>query len=193
MIEFEPEGHVYRVDGSVTPSVTQILDPYTSLEFVDRETLRRAAEFGSHVHAACHLFNMDELDRAALDPALEPYIAGWERFLDESGAVVVLSEHRVASRKYGYAGTFDSLVHWGKSRRLIDIKSGTVVPKTVGPQLAAYAEAYAEESGVKVRDRYCIHLPGEGKYNSHKLTDPRDWSIFQSALNLHNWHTRKAA
>lgn len=195
MIEFEPEGHIYRLDGREVPSVTQILEPYTGLEFIDKELLRRAAEFGTHVHDACHLFNMDELDRDSLDPVLMPYVNAWERFLDESGAVVVLSEHRVASRKYGYAGTLDAIVHWGKSLRLIDLKTGTAVPKTVGPQTFAYSQAHSETSGERVYLRHCIHLKGDGTYSNHKLPDPRDWSIFQSALVLHNWyhHERKVA
>ena len=188
MIEFEPISHTYTVDGRVLPSVTQVLEPYTGLEFVNRELLKRAAEFGSNVHQACHLYNMDDLDRDSLDPALVPYVDAWEKFLDDTGAVVILSEHRVASRKHGYAGTFDTLVHWGKSQRKIDIKSGTVLPRTVGPQTAAYVEAYAEETGVKIRDRYCLHLKGDGTYSSHKLTDPRDWDIFKAALMLCNWH-----
>lgn len=186
MLTFEPEEHRYFVDGREVPSVTKILEPYSCLEFVDKELLKRASEFGTNVHTACHLHDCGELDRAALDPELEPYLAGWEQFLADTGATVVLSEYRVASA-YGYAGTFDKLVAWGKSLRLIDIKSGSVVPRTVGPQVAAYVQAYAEESGAKIRDRYCLHLPGDGKYHAHKLNDARDWSIFQSALNVHRW------
>lgn len=193
MIEFDEANHRYRLDGRPVPSVTQALEPFTGLEFVDRETLRRAAEFGSHVHQACHLFNMDVLDMDTLDPALAPYVAGWAQFLRDTGATVILSEYRVASSRYGYAGTFDALVYWGKSQRLIDIKSGSVVPRTVGPQLAAYAEAYHEMHDKRIRDRYCIHLPGEGRYQVHRLNDPRDWHIFHSALNLHKWYERKAA
>lgn len=196
-IEFEPDGHVYRLDGRVLPSVTQILEPYTGLEFVDKELLRRAAEFGSHVHEACHLHDTGQLDEASLDPALVPYLDGWKQFLEDSGAVVILSEHRVASRKHGYAGTFDKLMFWGKSRRMVDVKSGTVLPRTVGPQVAAYCEAYDEGTRERIRDRYCIHLPGAGKYKSHKLTDARDWNYFKAALVLHQWfyakRQRKAA
>lgn len=191
MIEFCADLHEYRVDGRVVPSVTQILEPYTSLEYVDRETLRIAQELGDHVHLACHLYETGQLDEATLDPALVPYLDGWKAFLYDTGAVVLLSEHRVASRKRGYAGTLDSMVFWGKSKRLIDRKSGSVVPCTVGPQTAAYAEAYAEQTGERIRDRYCIHLPGDGRYRSHPLKDPRDWINFQSALNLHRWYYAK--
>lgn len=187
VIEFEPEGHIYRVDGRVFPSVTQVLEPYTGLEFVDRETLRRAAEFGNHVHQAVHLYNVGELDEQSLDPALVPYLDGWKLFLYESGATVILSEHRVASRRYQFAGTLDDLLFWGNSKRLIDVKSGSVVPKTTGPQLAAYGRAYFEETGERIRYRRCVHLPGEGKYKVIPLNNPRDWPIFQCALTIHKW------
>jgi hypothetical protein len=192
VIEFDEDTHIYRVDGVVMPSVTQILDAYTGLEFVNRELLRRAAEFGNHVHRACDLYDTGQLDEASLDPALVPYLDGWKAFLEDTGAVVVLSECWLASRRHGYAGTLDKLVWWGKSKRLVDVKSGTVVPRTVGPQTSAYAEAYTEETGERIRDRYCIHLPGDGKYRSHRLNDPRDFPIFKSALVVHNWYRRAA-
>jgi len=192
VIEFEPVNHIYTVDGLEVPSVTHVLEPYSSLQYVDRELLRRAAVFGDHVHQACHLFDRGELDEDTLDPELVPYLDGWKQFLADSGAVVILSEYRVASRKHGYAGTFDKLLFWGKSKRLVDVKSGSVLPKTVGPQVAAYVEAYAEQ-GERIRDRYCVHLPGAGKYKSHRLNDPRDWNIFKAALVMHNWYQRRAA
>jgi len=187
-LEFHSEGHRYLLDGQEVPSVTQVLEPYTGLEYVDRELLRRAAEFGTHVHEACHLFNIDSLDRLTLDPALAPYISAWEQFLDDTGAVVLESEHRVASRKFKYAGTLDTTVFWGKSKRLIDIKSTVGLPRTVGPQTAAYAEAYHEDTGERIRDRYCVQLKPDGTYSLQKLSDPNDWNIFQSALNLHRWY-----
>lgn len=187
-LEFDKETHTYRWNGAVVPSVTQVLDPYTGLEFVDREVLRRAAEFGNHVHEACHLFNLDTLDRESLDPELAPYVDAWASFLEDTGAVVLLSEHQVVSEQFGYAGTLDTIVWWGKSKRLIDVKSTAGIPKTVGPQTAAYVAAYREQAGETIRDRYCVQLKPDGSYRSHKLSDPSDWSIFQSALNLNRWY-----
>lgn len=186
-LTFDSATHTYRLNGARLPSVTQILSPYSSLEFVDRDLLERAAAFGTHVHEACHLFSQDALDRESLDSELAPYVDAWAAFLEDTGAVVLLSEQRVVSEQYGYAGTLDAIVWWGKSKRLIDIKSSTGVPKTVGPQTAGYAQAYREQTGEPIRDRYCVQLKPDGTYRSHKLSDPADWSIFLSALNLNRW------
>lgn len=187
-LQFNPVGHQYLLNNRPVPSVTQVLQPYSGLEFVDREVLARAAEFGTHVHEACHLLNLGRLDADNLDEALVPYVQAWAQFLEDTGAVVVLSEHRVASEAYNFAGTIDTIVHWGKSSRLVDIKSTSGVPRTVGPQTAAYRQALKESTGDSVRDRYCVQLKPDGRYALHKLTDPNDWNIFQSALNLHRWY-----
>jgi hypothetical protein len=158
--------------------------------------LEASREFGSNVHAACHLYNQEALDWESLDPALVPYVEGWARFLDDSGAVVILSEHQVAHRALGYAGTLDVLAEWKRARPIIDIKSGQL-PRTVGPQTAAYAQAYDAMAGVKAspRPRYCVQLNPEFPrgYKVHALTDPSDWSIFQSALNCHRFREKTRA
>lgn len=186
-LTFEEEGHVYRVDGQRVPSVTQVLDPYTRLEFVHPEDLERARILGTRVHQACHLWNLEELDVDVLDPILVPYLDAWRAFLDDTGAVVILSEVRVVSDLHGYAGTLDDVLAWKRSERLVDVKSG-VIPKTVGPQTAAYRQALAESKGLHLRDRYCVQLRPDGTYRCVKLSDPRDWTIFKSALNVHQWH-----
>lgn len=186
-LEFDEASHTYSLGGVRVPSVTQILDAYSGLEFVKPDVLAAAAEFGQHVHEACHLFNEERLDWASLHPELVPYVKAWERFLEDTGAVVLGSEERVVSRRHGFAGTLDSRLAWGRSTRLVDIKSTSGVPRTVGPQTAAYAEAHAEATGERLRDRYCVHLKPDGKYTVHKLEDPRDWEIFKAALVLHRW------
>lgn len=186
-LTFDEVSHTYRVDGRRWPSVTQVLDRYSGLEHVEPEVLRRAAEFGNHVHAACHLFNEERLDWARLDPGLVGHVEGWRAFLEDTGAVVLSSECRVVSRRHGFCGTLDSRVAWGKSTRLIDIKSTSSLPITVGPQTAGYSEAWHEMSGERLRDRYCVHLVGAGKYIVHPLKDPRDWERFKAALVVHQW------
>lgn len=184
---FEEGAHRYVYKGVPVPSVTQVLDRYSGLEYVAEDLLERARQLGTHVHKAVHLFNEERLELATLDPVLQAYLLGWQRFLDETGAVVIHSEQRLLSRNNGFAGTLDSIVHWGKSRRLVDVKTATAHPRTVGPQTAAYAEAWKEVHGETIRERYSVLLTPDGRYNLKKCDDPRDWNIFRAALTLHRW------
>lgn len=182
LIELDEATHTYRVDGVVWPSVTQVLALLDRFERVPPAVLEAAREFGTHVHMACDLDNRGVLDEASLDAALLPYLEGWRKFRRDSGAVILESEHRIIDERLRYVGTCDVLAEWKGRRCIIDIKSGQV-PRTVGAQCAAYAHALG------VRLRYCVQLmPND--YRVHALTDPSDWSIFLSCLNLTKWSIR---
>lgn len=184
-LSFEPTTHTYCVEGRKVPSVTQVLEPYTGLDYVDRRALEDARIRGTLVHAAIHRLNvLGQLEAAELAQA--PYINAWLDFVSETGATVLLSERRVYSEKYGYAGTLDSVLLRDSREGLYDVKTG-VVPKTVGPQTAAYLQALREQDGIRWRSRYCVQLREDGTYRLHKLTDRRDWNIFLSALNIYRW------
>lgn len=179
---------MYRLAGAVVPSVSEIIRPLVDYSMVPADILEAAREFGQHVHLACHLFDIGELDWASLDPALAPYVRSWERFIEESGAVVVASEQPVVHQPLGYAGTPDRVLMWNERFVVPDIKSTSVVPKSVGVQTAAYARAYqAMHSLSKEPERMCIHLQPD-KYRVHRRREPTDWSMFLSCLNLWRWN-----
>lgn len=188
-IQFDAEAHRYTVAGKRWPSVTEVLDPLLELDGIPRAVLKAAAEFGTHVHMATDLFDKGVLDEPALDPHLAPYLAGWKLFLRDTGAKVLASEVRVGHSKLQYAGTLDKSLQWmkrGRARSVqLDIKSG-LVPRTVGPQTAAYAEAHE----TKFDERYVLQLKPDASYRLTKLTDLSDWSIFLSALNIHRWRNK---
>jgi len=183
-IAFDEARHEYRVGGRVVPSVTQILSILSDFSAVPADVLARAAEFGTHVHQAVDLYNKGRLDEAALDPALAPYLADWRSFLMDTGAEVLASEVRVYHPGQHYAGMLDTIVRLRGKAVLVDVKTGQV-PRTVGPQLIAYEEAYHadEENPHALRRRLCVQLTGEG-YRVHDCKDPADWSVFQSCLNV---------
>lgn len=181
MLEFDAETHTYRYGGRVVPGVTSVLEPLQYLDGVPWAVLEAAREFGTNVHLACHLWNQNELDLRALDPALLPYLRGWTRFLEESGFIVTASEQRVYN-KIGYAGTADAFGTWQGTTWVLDIKSG-VVPDTVGPQLAAYQQAALD----RPRRRLCVQLVGDGEYRLHEQKDLGDFQMFLSALNVYKF------
>jgi len=184
-LQFEAERHIYRFNGRIVPGVTSVLEPLQYLDGVPWAVLEAAREFGTHVHLACHLWNQNLLNRAALDPALEPYLDDWITFLSESGFKVTASEEKLYSKVWGYAGTADAFGLWRGTTWVLDIKSG-IVPDTVGPQLAAYQHAAAE----KPRRRLCVQLTGRG-YKLHEQKDLSDFALFTSALNIYRHRMKR--
>jgi len=191
-LQLTHKDHTWSYYGRKAAGVTQALSPYNNLNFVDPRVLEASSEFGKHVHLGVHLYNMGTLNYATLDGYLVPYIRGWEKFLDEAGATVLESETRVYSKTLNYAGILDTIISFNDraTDALVDVKTGTSVPQTVGPQTAAYARAYKEEHGGKLLRRYCVHLKQDA-YALHRLNNPQDWDIFKAALLLHQWDKKE--
>lgn len=189
-LAFDQQAHVYTWRGQQVPGVTSALTPFNAYEHVDRDTLAAAALFGQHVHEAVDLLNRNELDLSSLTVAVAAYVTGWQRFLDESGFVVVESEARVYHPRLHYAGTLDAVGQLPKYRDLvlIDVKTGSTIPKTVGPQTAAYSEAWAASKKTRRLRRYCVHL-GPDSYKLIHLSDITDFDVFKASLMLHRWQT----
>jgi hypothetical protein len=185
-IDFEEQGHRYTLNGKPVPGVTSILEPLQKLDDIPPDVLAAAAEFGQHVHAACHLHNVGDLDWDSLDPRLALYVRGYINFLTDSGMQVVHSEKRVGSVMYQYCGTLDLFGFLQRGRALIDLKSTAALPRIVGPQTAAYNQALYETTGDKATRRYCLHLKPEG-YKLVEQTNPQDFNVFLCALGVHRW------
>jgi hypothetical protein len=191
---FDPFLHEYRVHGVVFPSVTQVLDPLLELWRVPEAVMRSAAAFGTNVHLACHLWNLGQLDPASLDAPLVPYLTGWQRFVAATGFRLTMSEPKVYHSKLHYAGGPDAVgvlpTEAGDRLVLIDWKSGAV-PITVGPQTAAYCAAMEDQFDLKIRRRLCVQLTAEEPfYRVHSLSDPSDFSLFLSCLNVHKFKVK---
>jgi hypothetical protein len=185
-LRFDAEQHRYFVGERELPSVTTVLRMLDRFERVPPAVLEAAREFGQHVHLACELDNQGVLDEDSLDIALLPYLQGWRRFRAESGFVILGSEQRVVHHKLGYAGTLDVIgTLCIGALAVLDIKSG-ILPRTVGYQTAAYAEAYGAQHGKKPMRRYCLQLNPEfpNGYKLHRLTKTTDYNMFVSCLNV---------
>ena len=89
-VEFEPDGHIYTSNGQTLPSITQILK---AEGFIDTTFYNEwARDKGSMVHLACHYDVTGCLDEDSLDDEIRPYLAGFRRFMAESGFKVDKSE-----------------------------------------------------------------------------------------------------
>lgn len=190
-LEFDSVAHRYTLNGAPVPSVTDVLAPISAAHYrgVDAEVMARAALLGQATHKLIELDVRDTLDEDALDDTLRPYLAMWRRFRATSGFRPVLSEFRVASARYGYAGTLDLFGELHGRAALIDAKRTAAVPRTAGPQTAGYEIALRETAPdltPPAVDRYALHLTPE-RWQLVPFRDPNDQRVFLSALTLHNW------
>lgn len=183
--EFDPIAHRYTLDGRVLPSVTQILRGLDDFSNVPARVLEKARDRGQRVHAACNLDVLGTLDENTVDDEVAPYLAQFRRFLRESGFVPTLSECRVYDETLWYAGTLDLFGDLpGCLDVQIDIKSG-LIPRSVGPQTAAYSNGLYKRAGIMTRKRFALKLEA-GKYSLIQLDSTDDFGTFWQELRKFN-------
>jgi hypothetical protein len=184
-LTFDEASHTYHFDGQLVPGVTSILAPLTDFGFVAPEILQAAQAFGKAVHKACELDDLGTLDGSSLDPALEPYLCGWQKFSEENEVDWAMIEAPVFHPKMRYAGTLDRFGKVKGDPAVVDIKSSAVLYPAVGPQLAAYKNAI---TGVPpLTKRIAVQLKADGTYTAKTYTEPTDWPLFCSLLTVRQW------
>ncbi len=192
-LHFDAASHTYSMGGNPVPGVTTVMHILSQYAGVPEAILKGAADRGSAVHKACELSLWDRLDRSKLMEELQPYIFAFDLFVKECGFIPSLIEHRVFHDKLKYAGTFDLMgsIVWKRkeiTNALIDIKTTFKFMPSVGPQTAAYKEAYnSQNKADKIGKRFALRLKNNGSYELIELTDATDWNVFLSCLNIRNY------
>jgi hypothetical protein len=202
-LTFDEASHTYTLDGKPVPAVSRVLqvlgDEYA---MVDPEVLERAAELGRAVHWIIEQDVRGTLDVDMVDFHLLPYLDLWRDFRRTSGFEPILTEARVYSRRYRYAGTLDLFGILNGKLVLPDAKRTAGVPRKTGPQTSAYelalrecmpevvAEAarrigWREAAPVPIH-RYALHFTTT-RWQLVPFRDPGDLRVFLSARTLHQW------
>lgn len=187
-ISFNEVGHVYRINGLRVPNVTQVLRDLYDWDQVPLEVLARKRQIGVAVHEAIALDVYDGLDESSVDPEIAGYFAAWRRFRREMAFHCVLSECRVGSAKFRYAGTLDLAGNMAGEDVLIDTKNTYHVHPSAALQTAAYLQA-AQEMRLLPENikRFALYLRGDGTYQLQSHMEARDFAIFLSCLSRYNW------
>jgi len=181
---FDPEHHVYQLDGKVLPGVTSVLQAVGIIDIRWFTAQRR--EEGHAIHLACQLYDEGDLDPESVDPAIQPYLEAHIAYRRDIGQIPDILEWPLANTALGYCGTPDG-VTFGKA--LEDIKSGAYEPWH-RVQAAAYAYLLPEPMSV---ERRAVYLHGDGRYSTRTFPKAELWgdfNTFQSALNIYNWKAR---
>ena len=177
------------------PRVTQILKEagLVNLDHINQDILNRASAFGTAVHEACRLYDLDDLNENTLDPALRPYLNAWIKFKKDSLLENIQIEQSVISKRYQYRGTPDRISLFKGKITVIDIKTGQIYP-SAAIQTAAYLEAYnSGKSRIeKAKERLVIQLCKDGLYRlaPDKFFSKSDFSVFLATLTIRNWRQK---
>jgi hypothetical protein len=197
-LTFEPNAHVYTLDGGPVRSVTGLLRKVGLINFdrIPPTILEAARQRGTKVHQAIHYYNEHDLDVEAFCRTFESYagyLRSWIALMESGRLETVFCEHRLASRRPRYAGTLDWLGLLDGQATILDFATGRPEDAAKHLQTAGYAMAaktWAEEPGeerLKVfldRQPYIarasVHLRKSGALP--KITpypDPRDYTKFR--------------
>jgi hypothetical protein len=180
---FDPETHIYCLDGFPVPSVTQVLSESGLIDtrwFQDYHRWR-----GSAVHLACWYFDQDDLDESTVPDELNGYLDAYRRFKAEQDFVIETIEAKRVHRQFGYAGTVDRTGLFEGKATVLDLKTGAPVP-AYRIQLAAYCFLMEQPW----QRRLNLQLSKDGTYKMHEYPLgelKQDFDIFNSALTVCNF------
>lgn len=178
-LTFDPATHIYKVNGEVWPSVTQILKDMGFID--DRWFNEYARERGSLAHLIIKWDCQGVLDEDTVDPILRPYLDAWRLFVDDTGFVSGSVETPLYDPIRRFAGTPDNVGELYEVPAEIDYKTGAISPVT-GLQLAGYELL----TGKRLK-RYGLQLMNTGKYKLTPFRDRNDRHVFLSALACWWW------
>lgn len=194
MLTFDPIKHEYSVNGTVLPSVTQILAPLSDFSMIAPDVLEHKRQIGVAVHRAIELSILVELDKTSIAEEWRGYFVAWENFLidsctDEADIGVGKPLH---DPTLGFAGTPDVQLYINGRWAVVDVKTA----ETAHPAWALQTIAYKHLLNVNtpkgqhpILDRFALKVREDGTYSLIQHKDKSDFNVLLSLLNVKKWRT----
>lgn len=154
-VEFIEQGHIYLVDGVITPSVSEILrfifpDKYKD---VPHRVLEEKALFGTHIHEAIEAYEkgketrLTDMERVTFSQYLK---------LKEEYQIKPITMEEIVHYEDRFAGRLDMTAYVLDEESLIDTKTTAKVDiESLEWQLGMYQLAKEK----KYKKCYCLWLP----------------------------------
>ncbi len=190
---FDAERHLYLVQGKPVPSVTQVLHSAglsADYSMVAPEVLDRKRIVGEYVHKATQYLDESCLDMDTVDPEIQGHLAGYEKFIRESGFRPQLIEHRQVGRINGMlcGGTIDRTGSLAGKLWIIDLKCIERLYPAFALQTAGYELLLPKPVVPPFKyDRAVLQLRRDGSYKLTAYSDLADFDVFRAALVVTAW------
>lgn len=189
-LTFQDDGHVYRLDGEIVPSVTQLIEGVYAGAYdrIPEAILERKSAIGVAVHFGTELIDADELDESSVDPVIVPYLDAYREFLAREKPQWTMSERALAHPTWRYAGRLDRAGIVREKQSTVDVKTVAQLHPAIGVQTAAYDLLYQHAvSRPTPSQRFALQLKPDGTYRLVPYTEPDDYRVFLALLSVHNW------
>lgn len=178
-LTFEPEPHIYRFEGRIVPSVTQLL-PKEKF-FVSDERLDQARAEGVEQHRIQDdVLNNREVEDSAFADGVVEFLCNYGVYLGD----LVLSETPLYSKNYRFAGTPDAVFSGG----LTDRKRTRGALKRRALQFAGYW-ILLMENNIKIEQKWWEVVQVNGKDVPKNVYDPAAITVFHSLVQSY-WNER---
>ncbi len=183
-LEFSQPKHIYRLNGEVLPSVSDLC------RFLHREVYKDAPAWkmedaairGDAVHACAQ--QLDTCGTATISGDYAPYLKAYELFLLEHTVKWAMVEMPLYHPQELYAGTIDRYGFLDGFYTLLDIKTTYTVYKPLcRAQLNLYRLMLIAK-GLPVDKMYILHLKKDGTYKLIRFKE--DLPLANSLITLHN-------
>lgn len=183
-LTFAADTHTYMVDGRVVPSVTQVL-PSSSFH-VDEAHLQETRDEGIRNHSILHALAMGLNPGCVTDREVQVANAIDDFLCAESIGDIILTEQRMHSRRYRYAGTPDLVT----DTMILDLKRTTGDRKMRALQLAGYHIMLVENGYISPTNRWWILTTNHKSYTLANVYNELAESVFKGLVQA--WHARQA-
>lgn len=156
-IEFDPENHIYLVDGVIVPSVTEILkSKFNDYAFVSRAVLEQASARGTALHKAIELYETTGQESDLREFRNYLFLKKHIGFTNISNELPVIYEE---NGRVLYAGQLDQIIEMNGEPGINDFKRVSAPNKEkIAYQLNLYKIAYEQSYHKQIKNLSFMQL-----------------------------------
>ena len=188
-VHFDPEQHIYTVDGVQLPSVTEVCR-FLAYDYKSAQPwlAEAAARRGTAVHEACALIDYGEIPEET--PEIAGYLKAYRRFLADYAPEWELIEHPMGHTKLGFAGTLDRYGVIDGETAIVDIKTGQLHDAALSAQLTGYkCLLYLDPLCFTTQALYALKLSNDSTYELRRVEESDE--LLRACLFIHKAVTKK--
>jgi hypothetical protein len=147
----------------------------------------KAADIGTIVHQWCEDYIAGKNPEMPVNEQIRKSVEAFKEFVTKNKVEFKLSERKIYSKKYGYAGTLDFTAVIDGKKYIGDFKTSSAVYNEYFLQLAAYKYALEEEyPELKIDKCMIVRLGKDGELEVVEGNDSdKNFEAFLGALNLY--------